>query len=297
VLVGRPAESETPRAAARHGGTAVLTRTPRPPTQVDVRTGVATRAAPRAATPRWTPAAGTDAFTAPLLTGPRTVARRARFGLVNLCTCASVLLGMTAVFLAFAGDIRLAAAILLGCVMFDGLDGQLARRLGVSTPFGAQMDSLADMCSFGIATPVVAYVWLAGDGGASPWLIGPACALVAVCAALRLARFNVSPKDGPYFCGVPTTIAAGIIATCPLFVGVDGPVLFVVLVASLALLMVSTFPYVKVGKVLRMPLWVWLVVVAAGFVLQPAVAFTSAVVVYLASGPVLWIRERRAAPG
>src|SRR6266540_1937056 len=83
-------------------------------------------------------------------------------------------------------------------------------RSGVASPFGAQMDSLADMCSFGIAAPVVVYAWLAGS--APTILVVSACALVAVCAAVRLARFNVSPKDGRFFCGVPTTMVAAVLA-------------------------------------------------------------------------------------
>ena len=80
----------------------------------------------------------------------------------------------------------------------------------MASPFGAQMDSLADMCSFGVAAPVVVYASLAGSvPRRSPAV---ACALVAGCAAIRLARFNVSPKDGRFFCGVPTTMAAAVLA-------------------------------------------------------------------------------------
>ena len=233
-----------------------------------------------------------DGLVVPLLTGPHTPARRLRFAIVNACTIASLLLGMSAIFLAFGGEVPLAALALVGCVAFDGLDGSLARKLGVSTPFGAQMDSLADMCSFGIATPVVAYAWLTPD--APHALVGAACALVAVCAAMRLARFNVSPKNGSYFTGVPTTIAAAIMALSVLLTPVPGawPVL---LVAALAMLMVSTFPYVKLGRVLRLPPWVWLVPMAGAMIDVPG-TFTLAVTAYLASGPVLWFRQRGTIP-
>ena len=103
---------------------------------------------------RWP--AGTDAETGlvpiPLLPGERTPARRLQFALVNGCTLASLLLGMAADLprhrTATSGS---AAVALLACVVFDGCDGGLARRFGVASPFGAQMDSLADMCSFGVA--------------------------------------------------------------------------------------------------------------------------------------------------
>src|SRR4029453_18940620 len=92
-----------------------------------------------------------------LLPGEHTMARKFRFALVNACTLASLGLGLLAIFLAMQGEVRCGAACLVACVAFDGLDGALARKLGVSSPFGAQMDSLADMCSFGLAAPVGVY--------------------------------------------------------------------------------------------------------------------------------------------
>ncbi|HEV7825858.1 MAG TPA: CDP-alcohol phosphatidyltransferase family protein [Mycobacteriales bacterium] len=288
VLVGRR--------AGQAGVTAVVEPVTAP-TATDADSGhfVATRPHPAPTTVRppagWTPpVASPDGFAVPLLTGPLTPARRLRFALVNACTIASLLLGMSAIFLAFGGHVRVAAFALVGCVVFDGLDGSLARKLGVSTPFGAQMDSLADMCSFGIATPVVAYTWLSGD--APDLLVGASCALVAVCAALRLARFNVSPKNGNYFCGVPTTIAAAIMALSVVLNPAPGP-WPVLLVGALALLMVSTFPYVKLSRILRLPAWVWLVPMAGAMIDVPG-TFTLGVALYLASGPILWVRERGA---
>src|SRR5262245_22391201 len=107
--------------------------------------------------------------TIPLLPGERTPARRLKFAIANGCTIGSLMLGMTAVFLALAGDFRLAALALLACVVFDGCDGGLARKFGVASPFGAQMDSLADLSSFGVATAIVVFEWLVA-GGASPLL-------------------------------------------------------------------------------------------------------------------------------
>lgn len=230
-----------------------------------------------------------------LLTGPRTAERRLAFLLVNACTVASLALGLLAIVLAAGGSPRWAAVLLLGCIAFDGLDGALARRLGVATPFGAQMDSLADMCSFGVATPVVAYAWLAGSVPAL--VVVPACALVTVCAAIRLARFNISPKDSRYFSGVPTTMAATIIVAFTLLLPdptqlVPAAVL-AVLIATVALLMVSSFPYVKFSQLRRVPRWLWLAPIAAGLA-SPALAIVSVITIYLASGPLLWVRGSRA---
>jgi CDP-diacylglycerol--serine O-phosphatidyltransferase len=226
-----------------------------------------------------------------LLPGEHTVARRVRFALVNSCTLASLGLGLLAIFLAMHGEVRLAAGCLVACVAFDGLDGALARRLGVASPFGAQMDSLVDMCSFGLAAPVVVYASLAHTVPTTAAAV--ACMLVAGCAAIRLARFNVSPKDGKFFCGVPTTMAAAVLA---LTVLIDLPVPGLALlggVAVLAFAMVSSFPYAKLARIVKLPPWMWLLPVV-GALVDPRLTFATAVAVYLASGPVMWLKAKRA---
>ncbi len=230
------------------------------------------------------------ATSVPLLPGERTMARRVKFALVNACTLASLLLGINAIFIAMRGDVRIAGFLLIACVAFDGLDGALARKLGVSSPFGAQMDSLADMCSFGLAAPVVVYASLAGE--VPPAAAAVAAALVAACAAIRLARFNVSPSDGRFFCGVPTTMAAAVLA---LMVVIGLPVPGAVQIAGVALLaftMVSSFPYAKLARLVRLPLWVWLAPVI-GALINVRLTFGLIVVGYLISGPLLWLRQRR----
>jgi CDP-diacylglycerol--serine O-phosphatidyltransferase len=152
------------------------------------------------------------------------------------------------------------------------------------------MDSLADMCSFGLAAPVVVYASLAGT--VSTPAAAVACALVAACAAIRLARFNVSPKDGRFFCGVPTTMAAAVLA---LTVIIGPPVPGGVQVAGVALLafaMVSSFPYAKLARLVKLPPWLWVVPVV-GALVDVRITFAVVVVGYLASGPLLWLRESR----
>ena len=226
----------------------------------------------------------------PLLPGEHTMSRRASFALVNACTLASLGLGLLAIFLAMDGEPRIAAACLVACVVFDGLDGALARKLGVASPFGAQMDSLADMCSFGLAAPVVVYASLADS--VPPAAAAIACALVAGCAAIRLARFNVSPKDGRFFCGVPTTMAAAVLALAVL-IGLPLPGMALLAgVALLAFAMVSSFPYAKLARVVKLPPWLWLVPIV-GALVEPRMTFVLIVATYLVSGPVLWMRARR----
>jgi len=225
--------------------------------------------------------------TIPLLPGERTRARRVKFAVANGCTVASLSLGMSAVFLAIRGDFTLAAIALLACVVFDGCDGGLARKFGVASPFGAQMDSLADLSSFGVATGIVVYQWLVATG-ASPVAAAPACALLAICAAIRLARFNVSPKDGRFFHGVPTTMTAAVMAL-NILVGPElPPAISVAVVAVYALAMVTSFPYVKLSRVLRLPLWLWVVPAIAAMISVPA-TFAAIVGGYLLSGPLLWL--------
>jgi CDP-diacylglycerol---serine O-phosphatidyltransferase len=226
-----------------------------------------------------------------LLPGEHTMGRRLRFGLVNSCTLASLALGLLAIFLAMHGDVRLAAGCLVACVAFDGLDGALARKLGVASPFGAQMDSLADMCSFGLAAPVVVYASLAHTVPTAAAAI--ACMLVAGCAAIRLARFNVSPKDGKFFSGVPTTMAAAVLAVTVL-IGIPVPgIALLAGVALLAFAMVSSFPYAKLARLLKLPPWLWLAPIV-GALIDARLTFVLVVVAYLVSGPVMWVRARRA---
>jgi CDP-diacylglycerol--serine O-phosphatidyltransferase len=229
--------------------------------------------------------------TIPLLPGERTPARRVKFAVANGCTVASLLLGMSAAFLAIGGDLRLAALALLACVIFDGCDGGLARRFGVASPFGAQMDSLADLSSFGVATGIVVYQWLTLEG-ASPIIAGVACALIAVCAAIRLARFNVSPKDGRFFSGVPTTMTAAVLALNILLGPHLPPLVQTIAVAVYALAMVTAFPYAKLSRVLRLPLWLGVIPAICAMI---SVSATFAVIVtgYLLSGPLLWVLHRR----
>lgn len=247
-----------------------------------------------ASAPAITPAvveAEADADAESLLPGEHTMARRCRFALVNACTLASLSLGLLAIFLAMRGDVRYAAACLVACVAFDGLDGALARRLGVASPFGAQMDSLADMCSFGLAAPVVVYASLAHSVPTAAAMT--ACILVSACAAIRLARFNVSPKDGKFFSGVPTTMAAAVLAVTVL---IDLPLPGFALLGGVALLafaMVSSFPYAKLARLLKLPPWLWLLPLVSAFA-DARLTFVVVVGGYLLSGPVMWVRAKRA---
>lgn len=225
----------------------------------------------------------------PLLPGPRTGARRARFAAVTVCTLASLTLGLVAILLAMRGEVALGAGCVLACVVLDGLDGALARRFSVASPFGAQMDSLADMCAFGIAAPVLVYTELAGQ--VPPPAAAGSVGLVAACAAVRLARFNVSPKDCRFFAGVPTTMAAAVLAVAVLVDPPLAPPVLLVAVVVLALGMVSAFPYPTVVQLLRLPAWLWLLPLV-GAAVDAQTTLLALGTGYLAIGPALWLHRR-----
>jgi CDP-diacylglycerol---serine O-phosphatidyltransferase len=162
--------------------------------------------------------------------------RRGIFLLPSLFTVANLLCGYYAVVAALLGaslvltDVARAAdnfdraAKAIGfAILFDSLDGRLARLLKANTDFGVQFDSLADVVSFGIAPAILAYAWgvrsLPGDGAAAFHEIGQlgwvCCLAFLICCAWRLARFNVqgmAPGGSKYFIGMPTPAAAGMIA-------------------------------------------------------------------------------------
>jgi len=109
-----------------------------------------------------------------------------------------------------------------------------------------------------------------------------------------LARFNVSPKDGRFFCGVPTTMAAAVLALAVLIGLPVSGIAKLGIVALLAFAMISSFPYAKLARLLKLPPWLWLLPLV-GALVDIRMTFVLVVVGYLASGPLLWLRQRRAA--
>jgi CDP-diacylglycerol---serine O-phosphatidyltransferase len=153
--------------------------------------------------------------------------RRGIFLLPSLFTVGNLLCGYyasAATLVGGADDFDHAAKAIGLAILFDSLDGRIARLTGTSTEFGVQFDSLADVVSFGIAPGLLAYSWgvrhlpefdhsaLIQQIGHFGWWF---CFIFAVCCAWRLARFNVqgmAPGGSKYFVGMPTPAAAGLIA-------------------------------------------------------------------------------------
>ena len=216
---------------------------------------------------------------------------KVQFVVVNGFTAASLVLGFASLILTTMGLLTTAAFCLLASVLLDGCDGNLARRWKVASTFGAQLDSLADMTAFGVAAAALAYYWLLEKDPAQPWLIGVASCLIVLTGAIRLARFNVTPKNENYFQGIPTTFAAAAIAVIYLTTPNLNLILGFSFVSALALLMVSAFPYAKWTQVRQLPKWLLLAGVV-GVILNPSVGLLTIACAYICSGPVLWVKQR-----
>ena len=138
--------------------------------------------------------------------------RRGIYLLPNLFTLAAMFAGFYAIVAAMKGRYENAAIAIFVAVVMDGLDGRVARLLQAQSEFGAELDSLSDMLSFGIAPAMMMYTWSFAVLGKPGWL---AAFIYTVCTALRLARFNVQAKkvDKRYFQGLATPAAAMLVAS------------------------------------------------------------------------------------
>jgi CDP-diacylglycerol--serine O-phosphatidyltransferase len=145
------------------------------------------------------------------------------------------------------GEFATAAPLIGIAVVLDMLDGRIARMTGTASEFGVQLDSMADVVSFGMAPAILAFAWGLSPLGRLGWA---AAFLFVTAAALRLARFNVQAATGDkrYFAGLPSPAAAGIVAATVYAypVGFSEPRLaapLVLLVVVPAALMVSTIRF------------------------------------------------------
>ena len=238
--------------------------------------------------------------------GGRTVKQRGVYLLPNLFTTGALFCGFYAVIAAMRGDFETAPIAILFALVFDGLDGRVARLTNSSSKFGAEYDSLADMVSFGVAPALVAFSWALGDLGKVGW---SAAFIYVACAALRLARFNtqVGVGDPNYFMGLASPAAACILA-CLVWVCQDQgwigdaipaevAILSAAITAAAAILMVARVPYHSFkGLDLhgRVPFVVmFLIVLAFALVtVDPPKVLLLASLAYAASGPVALLRRR-----
>ncbi|MTD58624.1 CDP-diacylglycerol--serine O-phosphatidyltransferase [Amycolatopsis pithecellobii] len=243
--------------------------------------------------------------------------------LPNAITVLALCAGLSAVQFALSHDYVLAIGAIGVAAVLDSLDGRIARLLDATSKMGAELDSLSDAISFGVAPALVLFIWHTDTQRVS-WVIS---LVFAVCIVLRLARFNTlldvekPPYANEFFIGVPAP-AGGLLALLPLILTLefgDGwwsskPVVWVWTVA-IALLLISRIPTlslktVKVPAKAMAPMLVGVGLVAAAIIQYPLVALAAALVLYLvhipyavrryhwlANHPEAWhvpLRERRA---
>jgi len=225
----------------------------------------------------------------------RSQRRRGIYLLPNLFTTASLFAGFYAITSSLDGDFVMAALAILASLVFDGLDGKIARATKTVSRFGVEYDSLADLVAFGVAPAVMFYLWALQPFGRLGLL---AAFLFVACGALRLARFNVQVEQvgTSYFVGLPIPAAASMLATTVLLMSqldYAGPVDFFwppIMVFVLSFLMVSNIHYMSFKELglARLKSFNWLVAGLLFFILvavQPQVMGFLLLVLYVVGGP------------
>jgi CDP-diacylglycerol---serine O-phosphatidyltransferase len=228
----------------------------------------------------------------------------------NLITLLALCAGLTAIRMAFEDRYVLALAAIVFAAILDGIDGRLARLLKGTSRFGAELDSLSDFVNFGVAPALILYFWGLHDLKSAGWI---AAMVFAICASLRLARFNVMVEDpdrpawaSNFFVGVPAP-AGAITVLLPIylvFLGVprSGILIWLTLVYTLAIavLMVSRLPVFSGKRVgTRVPpdvvglVIVVVILFVALLIAYPWVMLTAGTLAYLVSLPFGYLSYRR----
>jgi CDP-diacylglycerol---serine O-phosphatidyltransferase len=229
--------------------------------------------------------------------------------LPNLITLLALCAGLTAIRLAVEDKLELALAAIVFAALLDGIDGRIARMLKGTSRFGAELDSLADFVNFGVAPALILYFWGLHDLRSAGWI---AALVFAICAGLRLARFNVMIDDpnkplwaGNFFTGIPAP-AGAITVLLPIYLSFLGvPVSLITIwltffyTLAIAFLMVSRLPVFsgkRVGKrvppEMVLPVFVTVVLFFAMLVSYPWQVLTVGTVAYLACLPLGWLSYR-----
>ncbi len=136
--------------------------------------------------------------------------RRGVFLLPAVFTVANIFLGFFSIVQSFRGEFGSAGLIIGFAILADLVDGRVARFAGATSEFGRELDSLADVVSFGVAPAVLTYAWVLHRWPQTGWLVA---ALFTICAAVRLARFNVGrlDVDPRYYTGMSSPSAAAVV--------------------------------------------------------------------------------------
>lgn len=226
----------------------------------------------------------------------------------NAITAAALCAGLTGIRFAITGDFDKAVLAIVLAGMLDGIDGRIARLLKAQSRFGAELDSLADNVSFGVAPALVLFLWSLNDLPRLGWF---AALAFAVACALRLARFNARidlaeepRKTAGFLTGVPAPVGAGLVFL-PLYLWIetDNPVfrdpwLVGLWLVAMAFLMISSVATLSWGKLrlrknFRLEALLLVGLVGAALLTETWMALIGICLVYLALLPVGWIAYAR----
>lgn len=218
--------------------------------------------------------------------------------LPNLFTASSIFVGVISIVEASKGHFVLASWLILLALIFDGLDGRVARMTNTTSQFGVEFDSLADIISFGIAPAMILYFFVGHEFGRFGILVS---ALYVIFGAIRLARFNISTAktDPNVFIGLPIPTAAVFVSMWILLFNKyelqDYALTLLILALGIAVLMVSNFRYpsfkkVELDKPMVFKTMIALMLVASLLYLYSAEGFAIVILAYTLYGPLRALR-------
>ncbi len=218
--------------------------------------------------------------------------------LPNLFTASSIFVGVISMVEASQGNVVLASWLILLALVFDGLDGRIARMTNTTSQFGVEFDSLADIVSFGIAPAMLLYFFTGDEFGRFGILVS---ALYVIFGAIRLARFNISTAktDPNVFIGLPIPTAAIFVSMWILlfhkYTLEDYGIVLLFLTLGIAVLMVSNFRYpsfkkVSLDKPMVFKTMIMLMLTASMLYLFSAEGFAIIILGYTLYGPLRALR-------
>lgn len=218
--------------------------------------------------------------------------------LPNLFTSASLFCGFYSIIASFKEHFVPASIAILFSVIFDGLDGRIARLTNTTSKFGAEYDSLADVIAFGIAPALLAYTWSLSIYGKLGWIVA---FLFVLCGALRLARYNIQIGiiESSVFNGLPIPAAASVVATMVIFfdyIGAEGMFYnefilgFVIILSLLMVSSVKFYSFKDMKLLTRKPftIFFWSTVLLIIILHWPEVMLFVLMLGYAISGPIWW---------
>ena len=219
----------------------------------------------------------------------------------NAITAAALCVGLTGIRFAIGGEFEKAVLAVIFAGMLDGIDGRIARLLNAQSRFGAELDSLADSISFGVAPALIIYLWTLQNLPRLGWF---AALAFAICCVLRLARFNarIDMADEPrkqagFLTGVPAPVGAGL-AFLPIYLWVitgnevfAAPLLVSGWLVAISFLLISAVPTLSWSKMrprrsFRLEMIALTGLIFAGLVSEPWITLAGISIVYLALIPV-----------